>query len=164
MAVNLKIQGKAAEAVPYLRQAVFSFEASRLNRAKGIERSIGEGFNPQLLLAAIEQARSPGEAWNQVELSLSRGLLDQQGQANALLTAQESAELGVVQDHLKTLQSQFLVMLSKTERTSDENTKLEGLLKSRREVSQKLARLAVAASTRAVASREQIQAAILETG
>ena len=160
LAVCLIAQRKAAEGVPYLRQAVFSHEASRLNRAKGIERAIGERFNPRLLLAAIEQAQSPGEAWNQVDMSLSRGLLDQQGQTNSLLTDQEVAEMGTVRDRTTDLQSQILVLISKAERTADENTKLEGLLEDRREVSQMLVNSAVVASAHAVAGREQIQAAI----
>ncbi len=160
VAFNLADQGKVAEALPFLRQAIFSHEASRLNRAQGIERAIGEGVNPRLLLAAIEQAKSPLEAWSQVELSLSRGLLDQQGQSNALLSPQEIAELTPLQDRVQELQSLILVLVRKPKKTVDENTKLNRLVQDRREANEKLAQLVVAASTRAVASREQIQAAI----
>lgn len=160
VAFNLAAQGKAAEALPVLLEAIFSHEASRLSRAKGIERAIGEDFNPRQLLAAMEQAKSPVEAWTQVELSLSRGLLDQQGRANARLSPQEVAELTQLQNRIQELQSQILVLASQPKRPIEENTKLNRLVQDRREAGEKLAQLAVAASTRTVATSQAIQAAI----
>ena len=160
LALNLHARGKATEAAALLRQTIFSFEASRLSRAKGIDRAIGERFNPRLLLAVIEQAQSPAEAWSQVEFTLARGLLDQQGQADARLTPAEVAELDQLRKRLNELQPNITALVSQAKRTAEQNSQLEELLKDRREVSQRLTTLAVTASTRAVASREQIQAAI----
>jgi CHAT domain-containing protein/tetratricopeptide (TPR) repeat protein len=156
----LIVQGKAADAESILRQAIFSAEASRLSRAKGIERAIGEQFNPRLALATMEQRTAPAAAWAHVEATLARGLLDQHGLAHSNLTADESAELARLQDRIADRQSQILKLVSQSKRSESETARLEQLLTDRRDAEEKLAVLAVAASTRAVASREQIQAAI----
>ncbi len=158
LATNLHAQGKAAEAEAILRKAIFSSEASRLSRAKGIERAIGEQFNPRLLLAAIECGTKPALAWGQVEMTLARGLLDQQGTSS--LTVAEQTDQTSLRDRVTDLQSQILVLVSKPKRSADEDTRLEGLIRDRQEVGEKLAKLAVAESERAVAGREEIQAAI----
>ncbi len=160
LALNFRVQGKTAEAEATLRKAIFSAEASRLNRARGIERAIGEQFNPRLLLATIEQKKSPMPAWNNVELTLSRGMLDQLGPNNLDLSPVESAELIRLQNRATDLQSRILALVSKQKRTDMEVQQLEQLLTDRREAGQKLANLAVTASTRIVANSKEIQAAI----
>ncbi len=158
VAFNLQVQGKAVEAAAILRDAIFSAEASRLTRSKGIERAIGEKFNPRVLLAAIECGSKPAEAWIQVEMTLARGLHDQQ--AASTLTPAERAEQARLRDQVTDLQSQILVLASKAKRMDDENTRLEKLIRERQEIGQKLASLAVAESERAVASQEQIRTSI----
>jgi tetratricopeptide (TPR) repeat protein len=159
LACNLKALGDAgAEAV--LRQAIFSTEASRLIRAQGIERAIGEKINPRLLLSVIEQVEAPLAAWANVEATLARGLLDQQRLTRGTLTPDEKADLVRWQDVIAKQQAQILELVTQSNRSEHDNTHLELLITERQEAGQKLAALAVTASTREVATNEEIKAAL----
>ncbi len=160
LAMNFHFLKKTDEAEAVLRKAIFSSEASRLTRAQGLERALGSRLNPRLLLAVIEQNKTPAAAWANVEATLARGLLDHLGLAETNLTEEERKQFVQEQDRVTDLQSQILVLLRKTNRTDDENTRLEQFLAARREAGQRLAALAVAASTREVASNVTIQSAL----
>ncbi len=160
LASNLQVQGKITQSEEILRQAIFSSEASRLTRARGIERAIGERFNPRLALAAIEQKKAPVAAWVNVEASLARGLLDQQTQSISNLTPNPSSEQTQLQSKITNLQAQILKLVGKAKQSNDESSRLKQLIRDRQEVGQQLATLAVAESERAVATGETIQAAL----
>jgi CHAT domain-containing protein/Tfp pilus assembly protein PilF len=159
-AVCLLDRGKVAEAAAFLRDSVFSFEASRLSRAAGIERAIGEESNPRLLLAAIEQATDPDEAWGQVERSLARGQLDQQAAGWSMLTPLEANTQAEWQTEVAALQARILALASQQQRMLQQQTELDELVRQRNKLSRRLAKLAVAASEREVASNAAIQSAL----
>jgi CHAT domain-containing protein len=158
LALNLHARGKTDEAAETLRQAIYSSEASRLNRAKGVERAIGASVNPRRILAVIEQATNPTDAWAQAEMSLARGLLDEQKQT--LLTPAEQADRDRLRDRVADVQLQILALVSNTSRTDAETQELGKLMTDRRELENQLAKLAVAESTRAVADPKAIRAAL----
>ena len=160
LACNLYAQGKETEAESLLKRGIFANEASRLTRATGIDRALLGEFNPRLLLAVIQQEREPLQAWGEVEHSLARGLLDQQVRGKQNLTSVEVADWTRYQAIVATLQPEILALVTNAQRTEEETTRLEKLLGERQEAQQRLAALAVSASTREVASGTTIQAAL----
>ena len=102
----------------------------------------------------------PTGAWAHMEATLARGSLDQQSEYGKKLTPGEAAALAKWKERIAAFQLQILALVRKQNRTRDEATQLELLLKKRREASEKLASLAVAASSREVASSEAIQPTI----
>jgi CHAT domain-containing protein/tetratricopeptide (TPR) repeat protein len=160
LAMQLQGQGKTAEAADVAKRAVFSFEASRLNRATGIERAPGDQFNPRLLLSVIDHEAAPMEAWRQVEWSLARGLLDQQASPTPSLTEQELEVVAEWNDQLEKLQPQIQRLVILRQRSAEEEAELKELAGKRRELGLRLSELAVLASGRQVATSKEIQSSI----
>ncbi len=161
-AYNLHAQGKAAEAEAVLRRALFAYEASRLSGAAGIDRALLRMTNPRLLLAVVEQSHAPDQAWHNLESTLARGLLDEQSRGQHRLSPAEESERDHWRDRLAAAQGEILFLVSRSNRTPAEQSRLESLLAQRQEASAGLATLAVAASAREVASGEAIQTALPE--
>ncbi len=160
LAASLIGQGNVAEAETVLQRALFAYEASRLSRAKGIDRSVLVGFNPRLLLAVLEQSRAPNDAWMNLETTLARAMLDEQSQGKNALTPQEAADVERLRDQIGAVQPQILMLVTKQDRSAEETSRLEQLLSERRTAEEDLARIAVTASTREVADGDAIRAAL----
>jgi len=159
-ALALKSTGQPEEATAALRLAARGFEASRLKRAEGLERAIGDSGNPRRLLAVIGQERDPVEAWRQIELSLARGFLDQQASRRGSVTATEAERESEWQARLAALQPRILYLVSQRARSPEEETELADLIRQRNEVGNQLSELAVELSERQVERSEAIQAAL----
>ena len=162
LATNLIIQGKLTEAETILGRAIFSYEASRLTRATGLDRAALGQSNPRLLLAVIQHEREPLLSWGEIELSLARGLLDQQASAKRSLTPEQEAEWIRSRSRIASVQPQILTLETTAKRSDDETARLESLLNERREAEQRLAELGVSASQREVSNSDTIQAALAE--
>jgi CHAT domain-containing protein len=161
VAYNLNAQGKHAEAESTLERAIHPYESSRLAGASGLDRASLDRFNPRLLLAALRQGREPTDAWRLVELTLARGLLDQQANRHEPpVTPQERAEQTKQRERIAAAQPQILYLVSKANRTDAETAALESLLNERRDAEKRLATIAVAVSGREVASAEAIHQAL----
>ncbi len=160
LATSLNLQGKTAEAVAVLRRAVFSYEASRLTSATGLDRASLNWSNPRSFLALSIHAKEPMQAWNEIEYSLARGLLDQQANEQQNLSPNEEAEWTRDRARLVDTQPQVLVLATKPLRSAEEDTLLDTLLNDRRAAEERLMALAVVASKREVASSEAIQTAL----
>jgi CHAT domain-containing protein/tetratricopeptide (TPR) repeat protein len=160
LAMNLCVQGKSSGASQTLLQAVQAYEASRLNAAAGIERAQLSDVNPRLLLAALQQATEPAAAWENVELSLARGLLDQQRDNRRDLTPLEQSEWTKETERVAALNPQILYLATRPKRSTDEKAELDQLIADRRQAEERLAALDVLASTRGVARPEAIRAAL----
>ncbi len=159
-AFNLIAQKKAADAETVLRRALFVYEASRLTGAKGIDRALLTTFNPRLLLSVLEQSRAPTQAWSDLETTLARAMLDEQPQGKDTLPPEQEAELKRLRGRIAAVQQQILILATKQARSADETSLLENLLSERRTAQESLAKIAVAASTREVASSDAIRAAL----
>jgi hypothetical protein len=161
LAANLYSQGNQVEASQVLEHAIPSYEASRLAGASGLDRALLPTFNPRLLLAVLQHPQAPDEAFRSVELSLARGLLDQQsGRSDPTLTPAELAEQAKQRERVAAIRPRILYLVSKAERTAIESAELDALLTERREAETRLAALASAASQRQVADLDAIREAI----
>lgn len=160
-ALILAAQSKHTDARPLLERAVRSYEAGRLAMASGIDRAALATVNPSLLLAVLQRAERPGEAWHSVELALARGLLDQ-GTAGVgpAMTPDERAEHATLRQRVAVLQPQIAVLVAQLGRTKDEAAALDKLLQERRAAEERLAAIAVAVSRRQVAAADAIRKAI----
>jgi tetratricopeptide (TPR) repeat protein len=161
LATNLYDQGKHADAQVVLEGAVHCYEASRLSGAKGLDRATLKTFNPRLLLAALRAKANPQAAGLAIEMTLARGLLDQQaGRIVSSLPLKELADQAQWRTELTSVQSQILFLVVKSHRTDAENKRLDGLIHERQQIEERLAGLAVLASEREVASAEAIRAVL----
>ncbi len=158
LACNLAAQGRVAEAKVLLAPSISSYEASRLTGAKGLDRALLAGSNPRLLLAALQNSEDPLGAWNQVELTLARGLLDHQ--AGGALRPAEMAEMARERLRVAGVQPRILQLVTKGRRTDEESAQLAALSAERRGAEERAAALGVMASTREVASGDAIRAAL----
>jgi hypothetical protein len=164
VAGNLIAGGNRAEAQPLLERAVHAYEASRLAGATGLDRASLATFNPRLLLAAIQAQANPQAAWTSVEMSLARGLLDQEASRVAeMLTNAERAEQTEQRSKLAAAKVLITALVTKSTRTAEETKTLDILLAQRREAEERLAAMAVIVSQREVASPEAIRGAIPPT-
>ncbi len=161
LAFNLLAQARNNDAQVALQRAVPAYEASRLVRATGLERSLDSSANPRRLLAVLQAPRDPQTAWRNAELTHARGLLDQLATADdQLLTPMERSERDECRTELARLQPQILTLTGKGTRSEEDNQRLEALLTQLRAASSRLAALAVQLSERQVADSTEIQAAI----
>jgi tetratricopeptide (TPR) repeat protein/Tfp pilus assembly protein PilN len=161
VAFNLVSQGKSTQAEEVLGQATHCYEASRLAGATGVDRAALAQFNPRLLLAVLQQSRNAKRAWENVELALARGLLDQQAtDYDPVMTPDERAEQTTQRQRIAALQPRILALATKVKRTDAELAALEALLKDRQDAESRLAALDVVVSQRRVVSTEAIVKAI----
>ncbi|MBA4152506.1 MAG: hypothetical protein C0509_08090, partial [Acinetobacter sp.] len=161
VALNLMAQSKHSDAMTILERAVDSYEASRLIGASGLDRALLPNSNPRLLLATLRHSNKPTEAWQLVEQSLARGLLDQQASLrSSVMTAKERIEQAKHRERLAALRPQVMFFVTKTGRNEAENATLATLIKEQREIEEKLAKLAVAVSQREVDDLDTIRKAI----
>lgn len=161
IAFNLTMQGKSAEAQEILERGINSYETSRLIGATGLDRAALNISNPRLLLASLRAKTEPKEAWLTTEMTLARGLLDQQAtQKSHLLPPMEFADQEKWQSELASLQAQIHYVITKSNRSDSEIMRLNALTDQRRQVEKNLAALAVQVSQRGVALPQAIQAAL----
>jgi CHAT domain-containing protein/tetratricopeptide (TPR) repeat protein len=161
LAFSLIAMGEHQKAVAAFTAAIPAFESARLATAKGIDRANLDDSNPRLILATLQQARDPAAAWKQLELSLARGLLDQQGTVGtSRLTSNEQRDQTAARARLSAIQPSLLKLVSATMRSSTETQELDQLLAERSKLEDTLGRLAVAESERAVESPDRIRAAL----
>jgi CHAT domain-containing protein/tetratricopeptide (TPR) repeat protein len=165
LAHNLQEQGREADAVEMWVRCAQSFEAARLAiAAKGIDRAeFGTSSSPYNFLAALQaRSRRPAEAWSSLEFNLARSLLDEQrAAAPRLLTPAEEAQRRELAGRRAALEPRLLKLSAMVERSAAEEKELAALLAERRQISGELAKLAVELSQRQVATRAQVQAALV---
>ena len=161
LARSMLTQGNRAESLSVLKRAIRGHEASRLARAEGLERSILAEFNPRLAHAVLEAAADPQASWNQVELTLARGLLDEQAKGRlAAMSQAEQADRIDWQVRLASRQSEILKLVSMPNRSEAKSKALERLLSESQVLREKLADLAVRLSQREVAPAAAIRSAL----
>ncbi len=133
LAVNLLAQARTIEAQDALERAIPAFEASRLTRAAGLERSLDSSANPRRLLAVLQAPRDPQTAWRNAELTLARGLLDQMvGADDQLLSSAERSERDECRAELARLHPQIQSLSGQHARSQEDNQRLEALLTQQR--------------------------------
>lgn len=160
LAMDLMQDGDMALAEALLKRELYSFESSRLRNAQGIDRAILKEIDPRMMIAIIEQSRTPDLAWHTLETSLARGLLDEQGKEKERMTSDEKAEYSDLQGRFAKIQPEIRYLATRSNRSSEEEARLEELLSDRRQVDEQLASLAINASTREVATAQEIRASI----
>ncbi|MBC7853829.1 MAG: tetratricopeptide repeat protein [Pirellulaceae bacterium] len=161
LAADLLVLRKSHEALATLERGIHSYEASRLVGAGGLDRATLKLVNPRFLVAAIRANSDPEAAWSAAEMTLARGLLDQQAaQKTSSLAPAELADQAGWASELASLQAQVLRFVTKSNRTDSETKQLEALLGQRRQVEEHLAALAVRVSQREVSSPAAIRAAL----
>lgn len=144
-----------------LRRALHAYEANRLTGAKGIARASLRMANPYPHLATLQAVSEPEAAWLTTELTLARGLLDQQALRKTIVLApDEQADQEQWQQALATKQKEILSLLASSQGSEAGAKRLDQLIAERKELEQRLAVLAVRASQREIATTEKIQAAI----
>jgi tetratricopeptide (TPR) repeat protein len=162
LARNRYAQREYADTQMILKRAVHSYEASRLAGAQGLDRAALKMSDPRLLLVPLLANSDPQAAWSAAEMTLARGLLDEQSARKATsLTPAELADQVQWQSELAGAQSEILVLVANSQRTESENRQLEELIDKRNTIEQRLAELAVRLSQREVASSDAIQASLL---
>jgi tetratricopeptide (TPR) repeat protein len=161
LASILIARGKLTEAEALLDRAVHSYESSRLLGASGLDRASLRMFNPRVQLAILQQGQDPARAWQTVELSLARALLDQQATRDEpVSTPSERAEQIKQRQRLAELQPHILFLVAKRSRTEAEAAMLESLLKQRREAEERLMAIDATVSQRQVADGAAIRKAL----
>lgn len=156
-------QGKDDQAERLLAEAVRSYEAFRLLRARSVERSVGTvGANPYPPLAVVLARRGkPTEAFRALQLDLARGLLDEQTtRRGAGLTPAEQQERDDLAGRLTVLQARLSGLATRPKRSPAEEKELVALTDERRALGDRLAGLAAAASRRQVADLAEVRAAL----
>ncbi len=149
--------GQLNEARTVLTAGINAFEASRLKMAQGLERGNLTGFNPRLLLSSIQLSSRSIAAWEQVERTLARSLLDQAASDNTtLLTRGEQQLRQSARENQTGLQPRILKLMVKSDRSPDEERELERILSERRAASETISRLAAIESERSVVSGDRI--------
>jgi tetratricopeptide (TPR) repeat protein len=159
VALNFVDLGDIGTAKSTLADGIRAYESSRLVAATGLERGNLTQFNPRLLLASLMAAQEPRAAWRQLELTLARGLFDQQSSATRLTVAEQRTQKEARQ-RVAALQPRILNLVSNGNRSANENQELQELLNQRRQQEEIVARLAVLESERAVEFGERIQTAL----
>ena len=156
-------QGKSEEAERVLRECTISYEASRLRRARSVERGIGgEGANPYPLLAAVSASKGKAvEAFLALEHNLARGLFDELAQRQgAKLSPEQESKRKSSTDRLGAIEPRILKLASQPKLTELEQKELTTLSDERRTLDGALASLAADLSQREVAEFETIRSAI----
>ena len=159
VAGNQLVLGDIGAATATLTDGIRAYESSRLVAATGIERGNLTQFNPRLLLASLMAVQEPRAAWRHLELSLARGLFDQQSSATRLTAAEQRTQLEARQG-VAARQPRILNLVSRGNRSSNENQELHELLNQRRQQEETIARPSVLDSERSVEPGERIQAAL----
>ncbi len=150
-----------AQAKETLRRALLAYEANRLSGAKGLARASLRMPNPYPPLAMLQAASEPEEAWLNTELTLARGLLDQQAlRKTRVLAPEEQADQEKWQQAIVALQKEIVSLLASSRGSEASSKRLDQLITERKELEQRLAVLAVRASQREIAPTEKIQAAL----
>lgn len=160
LAQTLSSKTDRAEIEQLINFAARSAEASRLVTARGIDRSNVSNSNERLLLAVLIAKDRPAEAWRQVELSLARGLFDQQSTELSRLTAAERQRAEQVRDRLAALQPQIANLASGRVAPTPGGRTLEQLVAERSELGEELSSILVRDSERAIVGLEQVQSTL----
>lgn len=156
-------QGKSEEAERVLRECTISYEASRLRRARSVERGIGgEGSNPYPLLAAVAASKGKAiEAFLALEHNLARGLFDELSQRQgAKLSPEQESKRKTATDRIGAIEPRILKLASQPKLSEPEQKELDALIDERRTLDDALASLAADLSQREVAEFETIRSAI----
>jgi tetratricopeptide (TPR) repeat protein len=151
--------GDIGAAKTTLTDGIRAYESSSLAGATGLERGNLAQFNPRLLLASLMAEQEPRAAWGHLELSLARGLFDQQSNATRLTSAEQQSQQETRQ-RLASLQPRILNLVTRSHRTEPDSQVLQALLNQRREEEAAISRLAVLDSERAMEPGDRIQSAL----
>ncbi len=155
-------RGLRSEAEKTIRSAIPAYEASRIRMAKGIDRSNLQTFNPRFAYVCLLAPKDPKAAWEQQEMCLARGLIDQlSDNAPSRLTEEERKTQRMAQEQLEILNPQVAILVNRARKSKLDNQKLEELIRERQRLTEINLRLAVTESTRSVEPLERIQAALL---
>lgn len=156
--------GRVPDAERVLREACPFHDFSRLQRSIGIDRALGEKENPRILLAAIEQASSPVDAWRHFEMSVGRGFFDQQF-GNELSVRRQYGEVeSALRKSINELKPRLLALASNGSRSPEDEAELRASIGKRKELGRRLAEVEVASSSVGLASNAEIQAALPANG
>jgi len=160
LAFNLNAQGKYAEAEESWDRASRVFAIARLRSSKtGFERAAFATQSPMPFLTVC-QARTgkPLPAWQNLEASLARGLLEELNEGSRLsrpISADERSREQELLAKLDLLDRKVLALV--TAKNKDNNKELEKLLAQRRQAGEELAKLEVAVAARQVYDLKRIQ-------
>jgi CHAT domain-containing protein/tetratricopeptide (TPR) repeat protein len=162
LAMNLHARGRYAEAEAMWRAAAQSFEAARLGvSAVALERTTFAAERSPLpgLTACLARAAKAAEAWDILEDSLARGLLDQWSAPLAPPSRGDGRRRRQeLRDKARQFNRQIAALLTAGEITEADRAKEQELQRKRNAVQAKLTRLEAALATRQVYDRSRIQA------
>jgi CHAT domain-containing protein/tetratricopeptide (TPR) repeat protein len=164
VARNLHAQRKYTTALAALETSARSYEAARLGIASaGMERSaFGAERSPYALLAATQsRAGRSADAWAAIESDLARGLLDEMAsrRGSGLKPADQSRR-DELESQRTPINHSIFALVSQPKRTDAEAAELDRLIEQRKVLEKSLIELAVASSRRAVATLDQLRAAL----
>jgi hypothetical protein len=161
LAANLNAQGKYQEAQELWTQASRVFALARLrSTALGLERAyFAPESSPLLpLTCSLARAGKAKEAWQFLELSLARGLLDEVSAGRLQpLGHDERKRVETLSARLDQLDKQIAALVTAKEQTETGGRKLQGLLQQRRKAETELTEIDAAQSARAVYGVDRIQ-------
>jgi CHAT domain-containing protein/Flp pilus assembly protein TadD len=142
VAVNLCHQGRYAEAVPLLRSAAEVFETARQQiNVTGLGRSDFTAAYSRLSRLAAVQARlgKPDDAWQSLEQTLARGLLDELAARNnrSLSSADQKREAELFSRQAE-LTNRIELLLARTNLAGDEQHDAQRLANERDQIQAEL--------------------------
>ncbi len=155
--------GAHVKAEQTLRECTRSYEMSRLIRATGFQRAIGnEGDSPFDSLAVISARLGMDQtAYEALERDLARAYLDVQvSRRGQTMTVAQQALQSRIREALSPIDKSILVLLNRTKLTVEESRDLDLQIKKRQNLNVELAELAAELSTQEVSNFAEIQTAI----
>ncbi len=164
LAINRHAQGRFADALALLAAASQAYEIVRIGVASGgLDRAafgaLGSPYRG--LCASRARLNDATQAWTAAEADLARGLLDESAaRRGAAFTAGERAEKGQLITRFTVLQPRVIALVTRAERTAEEDKELAELQADRKRLDEDLGRLAAAVSRREVATLAEVQSAL----
>ncbi len=152
-----------ARAEPVLLENSRSYEMSRLARASGFQRAIGdEGENPYLPLATVSaNLGKPRKGFEAMEKNLARALLDVQAQRRGQdLNPEQKERQAAIFGKLRPIESRINILITRPQLKDEEKKELDTLIDNRRRINVELADLAAELSRQEVSDFATIQRAI----
>lgn len=149
-------RGQRAAAIQTLRDSVYPFDVSRSTATTGIDRATYNRFDPRKVLAVLLAPTDPRQAWDLLERSLGRGYLDQQA-IGKQLQSQEQKRRSALEEECSRLQPEIAALATKLKPSPDDEKLLKQKYEQRKVIDDQLAKLAVSASSKLVATQQEIQ-------
>jgi tetratricopeptide (TPR) repeat protein len=160
LAANLNAHGKYGEAQALWIQADRVREVARLRtRSIGLERAYFDSAHSSLpLITSLARSGQARQAWQHLESSLARGLLDEFSASHSQpLPAAEHQRVRTLSEQVNRLEKEIAVFLNAKEQTEKQRGQLQGLIQQHQKAETELARIAAAHSSREVYDLERVQ-------